>query len=210
MRIVAPRCELSMSNLIGPEAPHWFRICHRKHLGMASDGHRELDVVCSSWDGAPAPDGQDVVMTVKDRMASPIVSQVLLLIPAQDVPDVRRATPQPQGKHDRRLGQDDVKGKVVRAAQHAFANGTINAKALSYLVGWANGTRRRAPRPAEYQFLNNRASKVAEPRHMLLPPEEAARRPPPRQVVVIGCSAPMPEENDDAEPGALVVVHDPW
>lgn len=208
MRIVAPRCDLSMSNLTGPEAPHWFRICHRWHLGLASDGLRELDVSCTSWDGAPPPDGQDVVMTVKDRMASPMVSQVLLLMPARDVPDVTQATRQPQGKHNRRPGQLEVKTKVASAARQAFQTGTINAKALDYLVGWAQETRRRAARPAAYRFLDNRASIGAEPRHMPLPPEEAARRPP-RRVVVLGCQAPMPEADDDAEPGALV-VHERW
>ena len=81
--------ELKMSNLIGPEAPHYFQICRRRHVGTGGpgrDGVQELRACASADDRGYAPSGDDVVLIVKDRMSSLEVSQIVLLVPGQDLP----------------------------------------------------------------------------------------------------------------------------
>ena len=65
--------KLAMSALTGPEAPHYFRICRRKHLGtltVCGDGTAEAPACHRAEHRGYQPNGNDVVMVAKDRMAS--------------------------------------------------------------------------------------------------------------------------------------------
>ncbi|CAE7423854.1 unnamed protein product, partial [Symbiodinium sp. CCMP2592] len=53
------------------------------------------------------------------------------------------------------LGYLQDRDKVVAKALQAHREGCINDAARDFLVGWAKGTLRRHPRPAQYEFLNH-------------------------------------------------------
>ena len=63
----------------------------------------------------PAPNGEDVVMVVRDWMAS-AVAQVVVLIPASEIPYLRGRPEQPQGLWPRRPMSDKDREEVRRKA----------------------------------------------------------------------------------------------
>ena len=80
--------DLSMSALTGPEAPHYFRTCRRRHLGtMSTHGDAAAEAAASQQADHRGyqPHGDDVVLVVKDRMASVAVPQIILMLPAADL-----------------------------------------------------------------------------------------------------------------------------
>ena len=184
--------DFRLSQLTGPDAPHWFRICRLKDL--AEDG-----APLTSAPGMPPPRPDDVVMAIKDRMSSPSTYQRLRLIPAEDANPVME---QPPGVRPRRSGGEDVKAKTARVARDLHRTGSISDAAHDYLVGWAEGTRAKQPRPAEYSFLRHR------PHVQPAQPGGRARPRVPRLVQVHGRSGrPLPAHQpdvDEAEPGDLV------
>ena len=158
--------DLAMSALTGPEAPHYFRICRRKHVGMESahtDGTAEARACHRADHRGYQPLGDDVVMVVKDRMASLEVSQIILMLSAADLCRIHGAPVQPQGTHLRRPASDTDRHKVCDAAQAAFQAGAIREKACNYLTQWSRGIRRRLPRPSHYSFLTHRVQSWSEP-----------------------------------------------
>ena len=60
---------------------------------------------------------------------------------------------QPQGTHLRRPASDCDRKRVHDAALMVHHAGAINKKTWNYLSHWAQGARRRLPRPAYYHFL---------------------------------------------------------
>ena len=81
----AEEVDLSMSALTGPEAPHYFRNCRRKHLGTMSahgDAAAEAGASHRADHRGYQPSGDDVVLVVKDRMASTEVSQIIPMLPS--------------------------------------------------------------------------------------------------------------------------------
>ena len=147
---------LRLSGLTGPEAGHWFRICRLKDVGAAASD--ELHVPVTSALGLPPAKGDDVVMVVRGRMASPSVQQVVRLIPADRCSAMSMVQPDPLRMHARRSGNREsqvTKEKVVRAAETLHLKGAIRPAARDYLVGWAMGTKTKAPRPTTYSYLNN-------------------------------------------------------
>ena len=118
--------DLTMSNLTGPEAPHYFRICLRSqigHAGRLGDGASEISA-CGAADhrGYPPRPG-DVVMVVKDRMASAQVSQIVLMLPEAARPALGRVDVQPTGSHARRPALDSDRKRVVDSATRALEAG---------------------------------------------------------------------------------------
>ena len=147
---------LRLSGLTGPEAGHWFRICRLKDVGAAASD--ELHVPVTSALGLPPAKGDDVVMVVRGRMASPSVQQVVRLIPADRCSALSMVQPDPLRMHPRRSGNREsqvTKDKVVCAAETLHLKGAIRPAARDYLVGWAMGTKTKAPRPTTYSYLNN-------------------------------------------------------
>lgn len=193
--------DLIFSKVTGPEAPHWFRFCALRDLG--GDGSAETDVPLPSLPGLPPPGPDDVVMVVKERMASPKVLQVLRVFSAAD--RGRLNLLQPRGLHPRRPDSGNAKEKVARVARELHTAGALADAAHDYLVGWAEGTRHREPRPNSYAFLRHRWQEgvLVQPCPQRAPPR------PPRLVEVRGADGrllPSAPENDDAEPGFLAVL----
>ena len=70
--------DLAISALTGPEAPHYFRICRRRHLRTltaSGDGTAEAAACHRAEHRGYQPNSNDAVMFVKDRRAIPEVSQ---------------------------------------------------------------------------------------------------------------------------------------
>ena len=208
----AETVDLVMSALTGPEAPHYFRICRRKHVGTDSargDGAAEAKACHRADHRGYQPNGDDVVMVVKDRMASLEVSQIILMLFVADMGRIHGLPLQPSGTHDRRPASDTDRQKVFDAAQAVYQAGAIKKKAYDYLTQWCRGTRRRLPRPSHYRFLTHRVQIWSEP-------NAAARNAPaphgdPRPVLVAARGGnrnlPLtPELDDDHEPGPLVIT----
>ena len=112
------------------------------------------------------------------------------------------------------MSQSDRR-KLVRQADVLFRDGAISAKARDYLTDWAQSVRRRAKRPAEYNFLQRRfdsrfrrAGPAADPR---------TRQGETNRLVIKGLAGEagqaeplpqQPESDDDADGQALVVQAD--
>ena len=156
----AEEVDLAMSALTGPEAPHYFRICRRKHFGtltVCGDGTAEVAACHRAEHRGYQPNGNDVVMVVKDRMASLEVSQIILMVPAADLGRLHGLPLQPQCTHLRRPASERDRKRVHEAALMVHHAGAISKKACNYLRHWAQGTRRRLPRPAYYHFWKTRS-----------------------------------------------------
>ena len=202
--------DLALSALTGPDAPHWFRICRLRDLGQAAG---ETDVALTSPPGMPDACQDDVVMAVKDRVASARVDQVVRLVSAQACASL--TLEQPQGLNCRRSGGADVRAKVARIARELRNTGALTDAAANYLIGWATQTRPREPRPVAYSFLHNRRWLVPEPAAKAKAKAAAkvlARMPRERQparpvmVKIQGCFGDaLADEEDEADPGPLVV-----
>ena len=143
-------------------------------------------------------------MIVKDRMVSSEVSQIILMVPAADLPRLHRLERQPVGNHARRAAAEADRRKVSDAALAAFNAKAISQKSCDYLMRWAQGTRRRLPRPTTYKFLEHRTGAAAGPqRRRAAGP--APRAPVLRPVIVAPIAGhdhdPIGDvEDDDSEP----------
>ena len=142
--------DLAMSALTGPEAPHYFRSCRRKHLGtltVCGDGTAEVAACHRAEHRGYQPNGNDVVMVVKDRMASLEVSQIILMVPAAAQGRLHVLPLQPQCTHLRRPTSDRDWKRVHDAALMVHHAGAIDKKACMQLAIGLKGARRRLPRP---------------------------------------------------------------
>jgi hypothetical protein len=202
--------ELSFSNLTGPDAPHYFRVCLRRDIGseaipLPHVANREMAI------GSEAPltwavdNPDDIVVVIKERMASLRVSQVIALVPAALRRRMLRC-PQPQGIHSRRPGGDDVKAKCARVANKLLRERVISADANKYLTGWAAGTLPREARPLRYAFLQHRwrPDERGRPREDMRY-DGGVGRPPCVRVSILGVSGePLPDNEDDEDNAELV------
>jgi hypothetical protein len=193
---------LSFSQLTGPKAPHSFRVCTRLDLGKCTGGHGELEVRPEPIPNGPPESGGDVVVVVKHFMHSRAISQVFTAWPESARGGLTR---QPAGTHLRRPVRGSDRRKVISKAEELHKNRRIKGKARDYLVEWAQGTRRRHPRPERYEFLS----------HSCYGNEfRVGRRPAPPlgrvlHVQVQGIVGPLPdaeESGDDAEDGELICL----
>jgi hypothetical protein len=150
--------DLAMSALTGPEAPHYFRLCHRKDLGTLTargDGATEAATFHRAEHRGYQPNGNDVVMVVKDRMASLEVSQTILMVPAADLGRLHGVPLQPQGTRLRRPASERDRKRVHEAALMVHHAGAISRKACNYLSHWAQGARQHLPTPTYYHSFGN-------------------------------------------------------
>ena len=153
------RSGLLAQGLLALPTTHYFRICLRSQLGFGGpegDGQSEISACHIAEDRGYQPRPDDVVMVVKDRMASPTVSQIVLMFPEAARPALGLVDMQPTGSHARRPASESDRKKVFDAAKAAWQAGAISPKARNYLMQWAMGTRRRLPRPQQYRFLRHR------------------------------------------------------
>ena len=203
--------DLAMSALTGPEAPHYFRICRRKHVGTDSahgDGAAEAGACHRADHRGYQPNGDDVVMVVKDRMASLVVSQLILMLPAADLGRIRGLPLQPHGTHPRRPASEADRQKVFDAARAAFQSGAIREKACDYLTLWSQGIRRRLPRPSHYNFLRHRVRHGSEANAGASDLPALPRDLRPVIVAAVGGDRNLPldaEPHDDHDAGPLVI-----
>ena len=161
---------VQMTALTGPEAPHSFSLVKRKNLGFVAvgDGKAEWTTIVQArlpvkGESNPAPDLEDVVMVVKDWMAS-AVAQIVVVIPASEIPYLRGLPEQPQGLWPRRPMSDKDREEVRRKACNVQAVNGISQKACDYLTGWVTGIRERQRRPEQYAFLTRPRYVPAMPR----------------------------------------------
>ena len=207
----AEMVDLTMSNLTGPEAPHYFRICLRSQLGFGGphgDGQSEISACHIAEDRGYQPRPDDVVMVVKDRMASPKVSQIVLMFPEAARPALGLVDMQPTGSHARRPASESDRKKVFDAATAAWQAGAISPKACDYLTQWATGTRRRLPRPQQYRFLMRRPCQL--PSASLMPTHCTRPQSAPRPVLVasVGTREALPLEGgmeEEKDEGPLTI-----
>ena len=92
--------DLTMSTLTGFEAPHYFRICLRRDSGFGGpvgDGPSEISACSTAEHRGYLPRSGDVVMVIKDRMASAKVSQSVLMLPEAARPKLGLVDVQPTG-----------------------------------------------------------------------------------------------------------------
>ena len=207
----AETVDLTMSNLTGPEAPHYFRVCLRGQLGYPGP-HGDLAPeihACNMVDHRGyLPRAEDVVMLVKDRMASTKVSQIVLMIPKAARPALWSIDAQPTGNHSRRPASDSDRKKIRDEALRALQVGAISPKACDYLSQWAQGTRRRQPGPLQYRFLAHRPHPLPVTNliaHVQAGPIHAPR---PAHVASTGDHGALPlgeEQDGDVEPGPLII-----
>ena len=161
---------MATSALTGPEAPHDFRICRRKHLGTLTacgDGTAEAATCHRAEHRGHQPNGNDVVMVAKDRLASLEVSQIILMVPAAHIGRLHYLPLQPQCTHRRRPASKRGRKRLHDAALMVHRAGAINRKACNYLSHWAQRTRRA---PAETFLLPFPGNQVrgASPRNLVL------------------------------------------
>ena len=101
----AEEVDLSSSALTGPAAPHYFRTCHRRHLGtMSAHGDAAAEGGAShraDHRGYP-PSGDYVVLVVNDSMASTEVSHIILMLCVADLGRMHGLPRQLHGTHQRR------------------------------------------------------------------------------------------------------------
>ena len=124
----AEEVDLSISALTGPEAPHYFRTCRRRHLGtMSAHGDAAAEAAAShrADHRGYQPAGDDVVLVVKDRMASVEVSQIILMLPAADLGRIHGLPLQPHGAHQRRAASEADRLRMFNAAHAAWQAGAI-------------------------------------------------------------------------------------
>ena len=82
------------------------------------------------------PRGDDVVLVVKDRMASVEVSQIILMLPAADLGRIHGLPLQPCGTHQRRAASEADRLSVFHAACAAWQWHPIHQLSLILLAQW--------------------------------------------------------------------------
>jgi hypothetical protein len=152
--------DFAMSAMTGPDAPQYFRICFRKHLGTLTacgDGTAEAAACHRAEHRGYQPNGNDIVMVVEDRKANLEVSPIIFMVPVADLGRLHVLPVQPQGTHLRRPASDRDRQRVHDAALMVHPVGAVSRKSCNYLSHWAQGNRRRLPRPAYYHVLATRS-----------------------------------------------------
>ena len=150
------------------------------------------------------PAGDDVVLVVKDRMASIEVSQIILMLPAADLGRIHGLPLQPHGTHQQRAASEADRLRVFNAAWAAWQAGAIQEKARDYLMQWSRGTQRRRPRPSRYDFLTHRVHGQSQPDAVAPIPPALPNYARPVVVAAIGSHGALPagpELDDDHEHG---------
>lgn len=168
---------LTLSNLTGPEAPHYFRVCRREDLGLLDrHGHAGSEETQCQIDRllSTPPKAEDLLMVVKSRVSSLRVLQVVELMSAGARHHCLRI-PQPRGVAPRRTMSRATRNKVAERAVSLGAQNVISQKATAYLRDWVQGARIQKPRPDRYAFLSSRWQVLQG----ALPPSEVAIPPLP-------------------------------
>lgn len=87
-------------------------------------------------------------------MANQDILQTLRILTAANYQNLKQV--QPQGIHPRKTGGEDVKAKMARVTRKLHGAGALGDTTHDYLIGWAEKTRQRRPRPTACTFLEHR------------------------------------------------------
>ena len=199
----------TFSNLTGPDAPHYFRVCLRKDLGEvdAVPHDRRQELRCPSENIGDPPQAEDIMLVVKSRLHDLDVKQVVQVLPAALRTRVFRL-PQPRGLCTRRAVPREVREKCARTATNLHIAREISTTSLAYLTGWSRSTRARQPRPADYKFLNHHwlpEPRVASNQHVHQRGDVQMQRV---RLSIVGVSGqPLPRDPESEDDAPLVEIH---
>lgn len=127
------------------------RFCMRSDLGADAYGACEVEELKNS-----NPDGCDILMVVKRRMADSNPSHVKCLLSANRCAELRLSFRQPSGIAQRRPVGDSVKRNIKAFAPRCKEQGILSSDGAAFLQSWAEGQWPLRARPVSYSFLENR------------------------------------------------------
>ena len=139
---------LKISNITGPQAPHWFKVCRRLDMDFLSVAGAE------PFPGGGPARGGDVLVQVKQWMHDEEILQVCTALPESAG---QHFTVQPSGTAARRVIDPTTRRDLQRRSEELLKTKHISAKSHDYLVEWSSGQRPRAARPQVYSFLTHRS-----------------------------------------------------
>jgi hypothetical protein len=146
---------LNIEDMCQEGAPHYFRVCRRADLGsLNSHGHDPCAETRSTAQAAydDPPNGEDLMIVTKDRIASRKIAQVYAVLPQR-----LRATivqRQPSETYPRKVMTPAQIDQIVAPALACFTHGDISLEGKNYLQEWAQGTRAREHRPGHPNYGN--------------------------------------------------------
>ena len=120
-------------------------------LGASAYGTCEVEEMNSS-----KPDGCDVLMVVKRRMADSNPTHVKCVLPAHRAAALKLSFQQPSGISARRPIGDSVKKNIKAYAPRCKEQGILSSDGAAFLQSWAEGQWPLKARPVSYPFLENR------------------------------------------------------
>lgn len=82
--------------------------------------------------------------------------RVICLVSAEFCLSLRSSFQQPVGVADRRAKSEQLVKNLMSKAPACRKQGAITCEAEAYLIGWAQGSWPRIPRPVKYKFLELR------------------------------------------------------
>ena len=123
----------------------------RSDLGAASYGACEVDELNNSH-----PDGCDILMIVKRRMADSSPSHVKCVLSANHAAALRLCFRQPSGIARRRPISEAVEKNIKTYGPRCREQGILSSDGYDFLHSWAEGQWPLKARPVSYAFLENR------------------------------------------------------
>ena len=123
----------------------------RMDLGAGAYGACEVEELRSS-----KPDGCDILMIVKRRMADSNPSHVKCVVSAHRAAALRLSFQQPSGISPRRPIGDNVRNSINAYAPRCRDQGILSSDGAAFLQSWAEGQWPMKARPASYPYLENR------------------------------------------------------
>lgn len=140
---------LDVSNMTGPRAPHFFKVCQRSDLVDESTAAR-----CERLHQGHRPAAGDVVLVTKHYLHDTEVLQVCTVL-AESSRSQLSPEP-PAGIASRRYWMESGRSALRGVAEDLLRRRHISQKARDYLVQWASKTRAVNRRPSLYNFLSHR------------------------------------------------------
>lgn len=123
----------------------------RMDLGAGAYGACEVEELRSS-----KPDGCDILMIVKRRMADSNPSHVKCVVSAHRAAALRLLFQHPSGISPRRPIGDNVRNSINAYAPRCRDQGILSSDGAAFLQSWAEGQWPMKARPASYPYLENR------------------------------------------------------
>ena len=97
-----------------------------------------------------------MLLLCKKFMSDPGPFRVICMLSANACAAFRAGFIQPSGNAERRVISEALRKNIMSKAPTCRKQGSVSAEAETYLLGWAQGTWPRIPRPLRYNFLELR------------------------------------------------------